>query len=289
MKVLGDVHMTDYPSPVAQLLSLGDPRNESRWQNYLALGVRTQLVPDLIRMALDEELHWADSESTQVWASIHALRALGQLRAEAAVEPLLHLFRRIDEDNDDWVGEELPKVYGMIGPAAIPALTVYLADESHGLWARVGASGAPEEIGKQHPESRAPCVATLTHQLEQFAKNDTTLNGSLLADLLDLHAVEAAPTIERAFAAKAIDENVAGGWEDVQVKFSIKEKRTRTRSRSLFDVVFDRMANRSSPPPSAPSNPQVDAAIARLCAEGVLKSPTQPKIEKPKKKHKRKK
>ncbi len=122
--------MTDYPSTVAQLLSLGDPRNELRWQNYLALGVSEQDIPDLIRMALDEELHWADSESKQVWAPIHAWRALGQLRAEAAVEPLLHLFRRIDEDNDDWVGEELPQVYGMIGPAAIPALAVCLADES---------------------------------------------------------------------------------------------------------------------------------------------------------------
>ncbi len=157
------------------------------------------------------------------------------------------------------------------------------------MWARVGASGALEEIGKQHPESRTQCVAALTRELEQFAKNNPTLNGSLLADLLDLHAVESAPIIERAFAAKAIDENVAGNWEDVQVEFGMKEKRTRPRSHSLFDVAFDRLAKRVNPPPSAPSNPQVDAAIARLRAEGVLKPPTQPQVEKPKKKHKKKK
>jgi hypothetical protein len=66
----------------------------------------------------------------------------------------------------------------------------------------------------------------------------------------------------------------------------MKEKRTRPRSRSLFDVVFDRFANRVSSPPPAPSNPQVEATITRLPAEGILKSPTQPEVEEHKKKHK---
>jgi hypothetical protein len=48
-------------------------------------------VPELIRMALDEDLHWADTESAEVWAPLHAWRTLAQLRAEAAVEPLIGL------------------------------------------------------------------------------------------------------------------------------------------------------------------------------------------------------
>src|SRR5579864_7878643 len=48
---------------------------------------------------------------------VHAWRALGQLRAVEAVEPLLELFDRLEDD--DWVHEELPAVFGLIGPARI--------------------------------------------------------------------------------------------------------------------------------------------------------------------------
>ena len=117
----------NYPQPVDKLLTLGDARNMIGWPDYLALGLGQEHIPDLVRMALDEEL-WAGPETIEVWATIHAWRALGQLRAESAVEPLLSLLHRIDDDQNDWVGEEIPQVMGMIGPAAIPALAAYLAD-----------------------------------------------------------------------------------------------------------------------------------------------------------------
>ena len=59
-----------------------------QWPDYPALGLRMEHVPDLIRMTLDDELHGADSDSREVWAPLHAWRALGQLRAESAIKPL---------------------------------------------------------------------------------------------------------------------------------------------------------------------------------------------------------
>jgi hypothetical protein len=117
---------TLYTFPVNQLLALGDVRDETHWPDYLAYGLDTSHILELIRMGTDEELQWADSESVEVWAPVHAWRALGQLRAEAAIEPLLGLLKNIDEEDDDWADTELPKVFGLIGPAAIPALTAYL-------------------------------------------------------------------------------------------------------------------------------------------------------------------
>ena len=67
-----------YRDPVAQLLTLGDPRQERRmaseWRDYPALGLAAEHVPELVRMALDEDLHWAGSESAEVWAPLHAWR-----------------------------------------------------------------------------------------------------------------------------------------------------------------------------------------------------------------------
>jgi hypothetical protein len=156
---------------------------------------------------------------------VHAWRALGQLRAEAAIEPLLSLLQLFEDDDDDAVAEELPRVYAMIGAAAIPALTAYLGDPTHGQFARAVAAEALDHIGQRYAAKRDDCVAALSGQLELFMENPIALNGLIVGSLLKLKAVESAPLIERIFAAGRIDLMSVGDWEDVQVELGLKAKR----------------------------------------------------------------
>jgi hypothetical protein len=224
-----------YSSPVSELLAYGDCRDSMvEWPDYRELGLGPEHVGELIEMATDEDLNWADSDSLDVWAPIHAWRALGQLRAREAIEPLLHLFHELEES--DWAGEELPRVYGMIGSEAIPALERYLNRPSRGLWPRVTAARSLEQIGASDPSAREECVAVLSRQLQRFARNAPSLNGFLVSFLVDLRAAEAAPLMERAFAAGYVDPTVAGDWEDVQVEMGLKETRETPRSYSILDT-----------------------------------------------------
>ena len=160
-------------------------------------------------MATDEELNWADSDSLEVWAPIHAWRALGQLRAAAAAEPLLSLFESLDES--DWVMEELPEVFALIGPAALPALATYIADMSYDEEARISAIPSVEKIGSRWPQARPAGVALLMKQLERFAENEPEVNGFLVLGLVELRATEAVSLIERAFAARRV--RTRASWE----------------------------------------------------------------------------
>ncbi len=277
--------MTKYAPPLRQLLDLGEPDDDF---DYPALGIGQEHIPDLIRMALDEDLHRADSDTSHAYAPVHAWRTLGYLRAQAAIEPMLGLFRRIDEEQDDWVGEDLPEAYGMIGPAAIPALVTYMGDRSHGVYARVGASTALEQIGKRNPESRDKVVAVITNQLEQAAENHPSLNGCLLAALLDFRTVESAPVIERAFAANAVDEMAAGDWEDVQVELGLKAKRSTPKPPSPVERYFGDYAFPGYAPPPDP-DPNIDALISQMRAQGLLKTPAQPDQQPHKKKNRKNK
>jgi hypothetical protein len=211
---------SDYAPPVSKLLTLGDPREMEPWPSYRALGLGLEHVPELIRMALDEDLHWGDSDGDEIWAPIHAWRALGQLRAEDAVEPLTRLLAWIDEYGDDWVIEELPKVFGLIGPSAIPTLADYLDDDEQGLFARTTASDSLKEIAERHPEVRDDCIAAITETLERFEDLNRELNASLVWTLADLRAAETAPLVERAFAADQVEEGIVGRWEDIQASLS---------------------------------------------------------------------
>lgn len=229
---------TSYPPPVDKLLTYGDCRNFRDWPDYLALGFTREHVDDLIRMATSEELNWGDSDSLAVWAPVHAWRVLGQLRAAAAIAPLINFFKYVEPD-DQWAPLELPQILGMIGPAAIPVLAEFLLNPANKMYPRTYAGDSLCEIGKWYPEFREACVKHLTAAIKQAENNHPSLNGFILANLLDLKAVEAAPEIERAFVAEAIDPTIAGDWEDVQIEFGLLEARKTRPTYSVFDSISE--------------------------------------------------
>jgi hypothetical protein len=213
-----------YTSPVNQLLTYGDCRESQEWPNYLELGLTRDHIPELIRMATDEELNWADSDGLEVWAPVHAWRTLGQLRAEEAIEPLMSLFHELEEN--DWVGEELPIVYGMIGVKAIPALAMYLADSSHGIYPRLSAAHGLERIGDTIPAAREECVSILTRQLGRFTEQAPDFNALLIAHMIDLKAVESISSIRKAYEEDCVDYAVYGDIEDVEIELGLRSRRS---------------------------------------------------------------
>ncbi len=223
---------TAYASPVDQLLVYGECELGDEWPDYLSLGLGEQHVPELIRMIEDERLHSGGRDTLTIWASVHGWRALGQLKAVDAVGALLSLLRRIDEEDDDWVGEELPEVMAMIGAGAIEGLSLYLKDRRNGLFARVAAESSLCLIGKEGGSVRDRCVTILTDELKYFFINDSTLNAFLIDGLTGLNALESLDCIREAFAYDKVDCSVQGDLEDVEIALGVKAKRTYPR-RSL--------------------------------------------------------
>ncbi len=152
---MGVDNKASYQQPVGKLLTCGMNGwiTPDKWPDYRKLGIGPEHIPDLIRMATDEELNEANEQNTEVWAPMHAWRALGQLRAVEAIEPLLGLLERLE--NDDWVHDELPDVFAKIGPAALPALTEYVADLSHAVSSQISAITSIEKIGKRWPDVKS--------------------------------------------------------------------------------------------------------------------------------------
>lgn len=221
-----------YGPPLDRLIRLGEIVRGGRTSDSQA-GFSAEHVPELIRMATDTELHQAPQDQPAVWAPLHAIRALGELKAEAAIEPLVRALRLID-DGDDWIGGELAAALGKIGPASLPALCGYLADETKGIWSRLGAGRAIVAVATAEPAARASCVSAIATQLTAAVAQGPALNGGLVSLLLDLRAVEVAAVIENAFATDRVDEMVAGDWEDVQVELGLKTRRGRARRPNEF-------------------------------------------------------
>ncbi|CAN5192638.1 hypothetical protein BH11PLA2_BH11PLA2_13660 [soil metagenome] len=218
--------MTAYSDPVNRLLTLGTIKFGTEWMDYPLHGFTAAEIPELIRLSQDQELAQGNPESPQVFAQVHAWRALGQIRAESAIGPLLDLLVEPDENDDwdDWLTEEIPVVMAMIGPTAIPAVSERLQQCDFQTWATSSLARALTEIAKCYSETRDVVVSEISQRLERAAKQDPAVNGMLIAYLLDLNAKESWPVIEAAFATGNVDEFVAGGPDDVKYELQLGPK-----------------------------------------------------------------
>jgi HEAT repeat protein len=206
------------PSPVARLLQLGEPKVscELEWPNYQALGLGNEHIQALIEIAVDKTLlNIEDEGDPRGWGPVHAWRALGQLQAQEAITPLLRLLHEV-KDND-WVIEEMPDVFAMIGPPAFKPLAQYLADIDYPVYSRLTAATGIMELGRAYPELRDQSVETLASYLEYYSQNTPGMNGVLIANLVELGAVEKADLILDVFTNGLVDRFIVGDWRDVQV------------------------------------------------------------------------
>jgi hypothetical protein len=226
-----------YPEPVHSLLSYGKA-DWQEWDDYGELGFTREHIPELIRMASDQYLI-VEAEEPEFWAPIHAWRILVQLGAKEAIDPLISNFNLFEAADSDWLSDDLPHALVKLGPDCIPALAMYLIDTHHESMARISAGETLKNIAEEYPETQEQVKGALLSALELFAENDEELNGFLLADLLDLNAVEAMPVIRRAFVANAIDITITGDLEDAEIELGLREERaTPSRIKEVIDLKY---------------------------------------------------
>jgi hypothetical protein len=218
--------IADYSEPLTQLLTQG----ECAWGSvksgldYTAMGITEKDIPNLIAMATDNELYELDNEAAEGWAPIHAWRALGQLRAESAIVPLLEQSLEYEDHEGwrDWMLTEFPIVFGRMGSSAIPVLAEVIHDRTKSGWFRIIAVEGLETMVKANPDAESQCVAILQEELAHFAENEPDLNAFIIGVLADLQVMEAVPLMEQAFAAGQVDELLYGDWDEVQVSLGLK-------------------------------------------------------------------
>ncbi len=260
---------------VTPLRTLGDPGlPNAPWPDYPAeYGLTRDDVPALVGLALDETPYVQDDPA--VWGAVHAWRALAQLGAPEAAEPLARLLARQagpDED-DDWAISELPRALAMLGPPAFAPVRRLFDDAALGFLVRGCAADALGALAARAPEVRAECVDALVAVLGR-EDTDSDVAASAVAGLIEARAVEAAPAIEAAFAADRVEPSFNGDWEDVQIALGLLEERRTPRPRYVHPGLeavraYDeaRSAYNDLPP-----NPDVGTAARRAQARAKTKA-----------------
>lgn len=229
-------------SRVSELLRVGEPSlsGPERWPNYLEqFDLTSANVPELIAMATDPAL--LEAEGIETWAPVHAWRALGQLRAQEAVGPLIRLMR--DYTEDDWIDSDMRYVFPQIGPASLAPILALLEDPAIIAAAKTGAPEILEMIAQTYPDTRDLVVEGLTRVLSNYRENDEGLNGFIITSLVELRAASALPLIRDAFEADAVDEFILS-WHHVLAAFGLPADAPKPNLSKLPAALLRRVENR---------------------------------------------
>jgi len=218
-----------------RLCEAESPSSRRDWPNdsgyYLSkcrvTAADTSGLIELVRKWVDPE--WpSDAEFKRVGSAdvemlpVTAWRSLADLEAAEAVEPLVDVLRSMGDDIDSWAFEELPHVFGMIGAPSIESLTRLAEEASVDEEIRSIAASGLQRVAEHHPDAREQVVSRLSDMMAQAEDERISFNSSLLLALVELGAVEAAESIERAFSANRLDVAVIGNWENVRKELGVE-------------------------------------------------------------------
>lgn len=216
-----------YPEPVSNLIALGET-DWDEWDDYSKFGFTKEHIPELIRLGTDRFLLSANEEvgDDEMWAPMHAWRALVQLQAADAIAALTQILDWSFDTDSDLITEGFTDVLEKFGTSAIEPLAAFINERGHSVSGYTSASEVMGRIGIQHPEQRDRVVQIITSALDaRFEHNDEDVNSFWIVDLLDLKAVESYPVIKKAFDAKKVNLRVAGDLEDVEIEFGMRKER----------------------------------------------------------------
>ncbi len=188
---------------------------------YDEFNIGKALVPDLIRMATDDNLLFYEEERPQGHAPMHAWRRLAQLGAVEAAEPLLKLL----------IGHnlrstyEIPAVYAMFGMKAFPVLANYLTDTSKPDYARIEAMNCMTAIVEESPDATQTAFLALEglliSLLQKYRENERFFNAGLLIGLVRLESFAALPLITEVFNYDPTIEELGITMQDIAAKLNI--------------------------------------------------------------------
>ena len=218
------------PSNAQKLQKIGRPANDPHWPDYVQdYSLDASDIPELISYITDKSFLDSRPSSRKFWAPVHAWRALGQLQAQAALQPLLQLMPEWLED--DYAVNEIPVVLGMLGSAAItPTSQLMLADNEDEVL-RIMALDTLAEVVHHHPQERENVLAIYSRYLNSPDPIALGLNALLVAQLAALGAFDFWPRVTPLYERGWVDNSMLDR-EDAEIEFGLREERETPRADS---------------------------------------------------------
>lgn len=211
---------------------------------------RESLIADLHLIILFELGQACDTITEEMYdmgnnSITHALFLLGELKATESLQTVLEILRQNEEATNYHFGDAHTNALRLtlyyIGRNQTEALLTFMKEP--GLWCfnRIAVPIAMTTIAINEPERREEVIDWYKQLLHFLIENlsdssvyDATLCGSIMSELINIHATELLPEIEALYATKQVDFMCCGHYPEV--KEDILSNSKPLENYSLMDI-----------------------------------------------------
>ncbi len=154
-----------------------------------------------------QDKHYWEAEDDKQWMPLHAVKLLGMLADPSGLPQLVNALILAYEVEDDWIMEDLPTVFGRIGPPAISLLEefIFAHERDNEFWrSRSIAVDGLVAIALHYPHEQER-ISTFLHGLF-LEEDDPEFLAFAAGSILDLGDPLSIPILEKAFDRGVIDE-----------------------------------------------------------------------------------
>ena len=106
------------------------------------------------------------------WAPVHAVFLLGAIGGEAAIDPLIDALLLAEEFENEWVTEELPPIFGRLGPKALGPLRAIVLAAKADWMTRHTAMACMAAVALRHPQEDAEVFRLIARVAADEAEGD---------------------------------------------------------------------------------------------------------------------
>jgi len=246
MKTIKNIDLeSKYSEKIQPLFELGrEPLMSSAKQaNYQEFGLTKEDIPELLKLALDDMYDSIEEEEYKLYekeldrfyyATIHAVRVLGELKAVEAIEPFLE--KLYEDENNEFFSEEMPSFFANIGVEAVEPLVEHIKTRDE---IRLILFEAFSNIIKKDPTTEERVSSFLVEYITDKRYTEPTYVAFAISELLDIDGLKYIDAIRESFTIKEVDFMVAGDLEDIEIGLGLREKRDTPVPKNKFQEMSE--------------------------------------------------
>ncbi len=222
------MNLKNYNKNIQKLFTLGrDKLSSSGSVNYSKLGISEEDAEALFEIATDDELQrleYNDKTEKLIFAPIHAVEALAELKNSEFFGPILDLL--IDFDEDDYLTSSIHYYIKQIEDKSFKDANRCLQNELFSTYAKntilSALSDLAEITDKYNKEMTEMALDVLKLDTDD---NPDGLYGFAVVLLYDAGGIKNIEEIRKAFKTKPIDTMIMGDLEDIEIKLCLRNNR----------------------------------------------------------------
>lgn len=177
-----------------------------------------------------DEKHWRDAHDGEWWALHHAFSILSLTRRPELLDDLLQGYRYAYEEDFDWLLQIAAAAFAQFGEAAVEPLIRFLLstrgdNDFNTGFLRAGLALALARVALEHPAMEARIAEFFCTRFSDPEENDPVFLGSITGHAIMLDKEQALEPMRAAFERGAVDESIAGDFEETLEWFDPVEQR----------------------------------------------------------------